>query len=365
MIILTFTAVGILQSIDEPSCIYHSDCHNGYWCSAIEGHCEQCFAQFAEKCTEPNNASFLTMPSSMQPSRMRGTHRRTVAYLYRTPDEGRGDKLAFGDYFQEEELGNMCKGCYSEKDSAFVSSVGMGKLHIQTMRRSDWAAVFVAAFVVVLSVLKELRHIQLLELAWREKGAELGVGWNSAIWILTSLRHFAFLPAILCTVPTMIITTGGNALNICVDSVGILFVLELDVFMVLLFVDDQEVPSLCQQVSAAMKKREGPWSHSLDMAHLFAFFMAVGLQVKTLLWANTMHEYGRGYVAIPLAFLLAAFISVTVKPPLGSRCGALASVFAQWFVGMAWFLLMMVASNQDRAKVIEYFGSQIRTIFNL
>lgn len=354
--ILTFTSVGILQGIDESSCIYASDCFSGYWCSATEGHCEQCFDTYTEKCPVPSDAAFL----AVQPARLRVSHHTTVSYLHRASDEVRSEKPVFGiseglpkDWsWGDKEFGNMCKGCYSDNKGAFVSNIEIGKLHIQAMRRSDWAATAVATVVVLLSVLKELRDTQLLELTWQEKGSGLGVGWNVAIWILSSLRHFAFLPAIVCTVPTLIIVTGGNALRVCMDTVALLFVLELDILMVHLALDEEELPSLYQQVAVALKKRNPHWSHWAEWVHILVLFIAVFYQLRLPLWSDTFDDYTLGLFATPLAFLFTSLFSVVVMPPAGSRCGAFASVFAKWFVGMAWFVLMIAVSNQNRAELL-------------
>jgi hypothetical protein len=83
--------------------------------------------------------------------------------------------------------------------------------------------------VVGLSIVGELKDIELCLLAIERipEGA-LSWKWVSALSFCLELRRFAFLPAMLNSVATLVIMRGGDALSVCFNTVAIIFLVEID-----------------------------------------------------------------------------------------------------------------------------------------
>lgn len=246
-----------------------------------------------------------------------------------------------------KDFNAMCDGCFSEEQGRQVTRFEAARMKVASMRMCDWATVLVCVMVVVLYILEELRDNLLLEVALEASGADLGFGWHCAVWFLCSMRHFAFLPCIVYCVPTLITTSGGNALKVCLDTVAVLFVLELDNIMVRLALSAPELPSLQQRLGAALAK-PGRATTSLwsDRLHVLLISAAVYFQLLSALWVTDMPTHGCVLVAIPSAFLASALLEVPLSRPPGSRGRALASVLGQWTVGLVWLLVNISAAGE-------------------
>ena len=57
---------------------------------------------------------------------------------------------------------------------------------------------------------------------------ELGPGWQLALNLLNRLRSQVFLQPLMGAIPAVVLTQGGSALNICFNTIAVLFITEVD-----------------------------------------------------------------------------------------------------------------------------------------
>eukprot|EP01045_Picozoa_sp_COSAG04_P001648 COSAG04_NODE_56_length_30604_cov_692.571119_19_plen_103_part_00 len=57
---------------------------------------------------------------------------------------------------------------------------------------------------------------------------KVSTGWRIAFGFVIWFRRWVFLPILVATVPALVLLNGGDALNICLNTVGTLFLAEID-----------------------------------------------------------------------------------------------------------------------------------------
>ena len=84
--------------------------------------------------------------------------------------------------------------------------------------------------VVAFAVFSEIRDAMLCEIALREisKRREVSRGWRFAIHGLNFARYFILFPKILVSVMSLVHENGGGVRDICLNTVAVLFLLEVD-----------------------------------------------------------------------------------------------------------------------------------------
>eukprot|EP01052_Picozoa_sp_SAG31_P020356 SAG31_NODE_1526_length_8004_cov_4.741176_2_plen_167_part_00 len=107
-------------------------------------------------------------------------------------------------------LEQWCNACYDgiTKEVFDYTSNDVFVDNLQAMLWSDWLAFIMCAALVALTVVGEMKDIELCETALRRPGISLQ-GWRRGLLVLPFLRKWTFLPALQLTVPSLILTEGG------------------------------------------------------------------------------------------------------------------------------------------------------------
>jgi hypothetical protein len=94
----------------------------------------------------------------------------------------------------------------------------------------DWITLLLASIVVAFAVFAEIRDVLLCEIALREisKRREVPRGWRFAIRGLNYARYFLLLPNIIVSVMSLVHEDGGRVKYVCLNTVAVLFLLEVD-----------------------------------------------------------------------------------------------------------------------------------------
>ena len=102
----------------------------------------------------------------------------------------------------------------------------------RSMRRFSTNApeIFIYAQVVAFAVFAEIRDCMLCEIALREisKRREVPRGWRYAINGLNYARYIFLLPNIIYSVMALVYEDGGRVKYVCLNTVAVLFLLEVD-----------------------------------------------------------------------------------------------------------------------------------------
>ena len=184
-------ATGLGQGVTLSTCSEHSDCSRGTFCD--EGICDWCYLDY-KPCCRTN--STRTCAASAAPS--------------------------------GAEMESMCAACTTSKGwEAFQDVV---KERVDSMLVQDWITLLLASFVISFAVFAEIRDVLLCEIALREisKRREVPRGWRFAIRGLNYARYFLLLPNIIVSVTSLVHEDGGRVKYVCLNTVAVLFLLEVD-----------------------------------------------------------------------------------------------------------------------------------------
>jgi hypothetical protein len=132
--------------------------------------------------------------------------------------------------FKAKDVRSWCEACiFTDGEVNRYTIVDNNVGNIMSMGAYDWVALFFATYVVGLSVVGELKDIELCLLAIERipEGA-LSRKWVLALSFCLELRRFVFLPAVLIIVSALVMTRGGDALSVCFNTVAIMFLVEID-----------------------------------------------------------------------------------------------------------------------------------------
>ena len=184
-------ATGLGQGVTLSTCSEHIDCSRGTFCD--EGICDWCYLDY-KPCCRTN--STRTCAASAAPS--------------------------------GAEMESMCAACTTSKGwEAFQDVV---KERVDSMLVQDWITLLLASFVISFAVFAEIRDVLLCEIALREisKRREVPRGWRFAIRGLNYARYFLLLPYVILSVMSLVHEDGGRVKYVCLNTVAVLFLLEVD-----------------------------------------------------------------------------------------------------------------------------------------
>jgi hypothetical protein len=94
----------------------------------------------------------------------------------------------------------------------------------------DWPTLTFASYIVALTVIGEMKDIELCGIAIERLGDQAGA-WRHAITVGNFLRRAAFLPLMLSTVSFLVGIRGGDSLSVCFNTVAILFMTEVQLHL--------------------------------------------------------------------------------------------------------------------------------------
>jgi hypothetical protein len=251
LVIIIFQIIvtaGLFVGSLAPSCLSNEQCVHmpGSWCTL--GGANRCFAcgqtgiypnlendviacQWGPN--EPHVGRSPTDPGNCFPNLYR--NKTAVAKVCTDPQ----DRLAWDATqgkindpigFKAKGVRAWCEACIftdGEVNRFTIADHMVG--NVMSMGAYDWVTLLFATYVVGLSIVGELKDIELCLLAIERipEGA-LSWKWVSALSFCLELRRFAFLPAMLNSVATLVIMRGGDALSVCFNTVAIIFLVEID-----------------------------------------------------------------------------------------------------------------------------------------
>ena len=91
-----------------------------------------------------------------------------------------------------------------------LTDTGLIAANVAAMGKFDWVALVLATFIVALTVVGELKDIELVSLAIRHAGEKLSPRWRYALTLLGGIRRWVFLPGLVAAVPFLVMVKGGE-----------------------------------------------------------------------------------------------------------------------------------------------------------
>ena len=124
----------------------------------------------------------------------------------------------------------MCDECTDDGRKEYISLLEGLVENVTVMHYLDWLTLVLASFVIAFAIFGEVRDTMLCGFSVSEIRREKGVPrvWRFFFKTLTLLRIFVFLPAVMASTYVLILVFGGSAVDICLNSVAVLFLVEVD-----------------------------------------------------------------------------------------------------------------------------------------
>ncbi len=212
-------AAAICLGILFRSCVSSDQCGDGYWCTTEwTDRCHVCANQ------GPFGSSDLHRAAREKPDFdvwLSNEVSMVCSIPYTDQDVGWTTHPAAA-------VRSWCESCLLNDGSVDMTSLEtIIADNVESMGLFDVATLIVSAFVVAFSVVGELKDIRLCSLAISHN-ADLAKTWIVALRFLGTVRQFVFLPLLMLTVPYLVVLKGGDALSICMNSVAVLFLCEID-----------------------------------------------------------------------------------------------------------------------------------------
>jgi len=229
--IQTASAAALLRNIDNfgRECNQNDDCRYGFYCSYVLGNCAGCNLVKDPVGTDGYDDDYCNSTSG------------SGAWLARVEFVG-GPMV--GRFSSTKENAEYCDACYLSNREEYIRSPDGPAKNVSRMLWYDWIMMTLATAVIASAFMDEMHDIKNAQFRVRDEtggggSAGAGVGFLAFrfdghlpfrlfLFLLTSIRQFVFLPILLGVVPMFILRIDSDALNICMNTVAVLFLLELD-----------------------------------------------------------------------------------------------------------------------------------------
>jgi hypothetical protein len=231
------SALAFVYGVYNSTCSRNSDCFAGQFCSTLstlamtQQMCHPCVQQWNPICNkdgsvvETNQIIPILWQKSVWPQETMGS----------------------------DALQKMCLACVVE--SSYLSGRDAARNNAARMSSGDWFVFILCLSLISLSIVNELRDIFLCTLsslgdpdlivaAEQRKTNKLEplplvalslVPYSTSNWkihwilfVHQCIRRYAILPVLIMAIPMLVVVQGSSGVSICLNSVGVLFILEMD-----------------------------------------------------------------------------------------------------------------------------------------
>ena len=176
----------------------------------------------------------------------------------------------------------MCAACMNDQ-GLYIGYNLVQFNNVAFMKWRDWLALAFASLMIGAFAAHEVCNIKLCEAVIRQAPTteehKAGIGWKIALWLVNAIRQFCVVNQLGVTVVVLVYAQGGDVRNIALNSVGAIFVMEVDEVIWAHILPDQ-ARAWCEQTATVdvceRTERVLKWSRVGYVAAL-----AIGIPVST------------------------------------------------------------------------------------
>ena len=181
----------------------------------------------------------------------------------------------------------------------------------------------------------ERKDITLCSLGIQHAGDKLSLAWRLGLRLLGVFRKFTFLPGLVSTVPILVIYRGGDALSVCLNTVAVLFMCEID--------NVAYSVGLSERVKTRIEQFGRVELGADEVARLvWSKATHVGLIVLAVLASVSSRSYGLTFAFSYFAFWIGAVVEAVGPGCLKEGTAAtVAQTTGSCLLGIVMFALMM------------------------
>ena len=303
-----FVASGLSVGVSMSTCRDNQDCGEGTYCEL--GICESCDVRWNHCC-----------------------HTNSTEKCYWDDKGSQGEKARQA----------MCDNCVT--DRGFESHGDVARDRVDSMMLQDWLTLFLASIVISFAIFAEIRDLTLCEIALRDisERREVSRGWRFAIGGLNFARCYIILPNVISSVMELVLNDGGRVKEVCLNTVAVLFLLEVDDLAFLHGLGERT------RMEAEENARVRVTEDDLQTINAVKFVCVVtipGVVFAGLLGGR--HVWSRwagvfGFLIAPLPSIIIVFLQrvKASRHKLKGACGALGWGLAGYLVYFIWVMLMV------------------------
>ena len=204
--------VSVTRGNYERPCLSNADCMGatrGTWCQVRREECNACNFDAGACAANVTAAMWIaSLPEAATPNK----------------DRGMLD-------VQMDDHEDMCAACMNDQ-GLYLGYNLVQFNNVAFMKWRDWLALAFASLMIGAFAAHEVCNIKLCEAVIRQAPTteehKAGVGWKIALWLANAIRQFCVLPQLGATVVVLVYAQGGDVRNIALNSVGAIFVMEVD-----------------------------------------------------------------------------------------------------------------------------------------
>ena len=303
-----FVASGLSVGVSMSTCRDNQDCGEGTYCEI--GICDTCDIEW-KHCCHTNNTK--------------------MCYWDDKGSQGEKSRQA------------MCDNCVT--DRGFQSSGDVARDRVDSMMLQDWLTLFLASIVISFAIFAEIRDLTLCEIALRDisQKREVPRGWRFAIGGLNFARCYIMLPNVILSVMELVLNDGGRVKEVCLNTVAVLFLLEVD--------DLAFLHGLGERTRMEAEEHAGARVTDDDLGTINSVKFVCVIAVPGVVFAGLLggrHVWSRwagvfGILIAPLPSMIIVFLQrvKATRHKLKGACGALGWGLAGYLVYFIWFMLMV------------------------
>ena len=239
----------------------------------------------------------------------------------------------------------MCSTCATSKGFETFHDVVIDR--VDSMLLQDWLALLLASLVVAFAVFAEIRDAILCEIALRaiSRRRDVPRGWRFAIRGLNAARYYIFLPNVVSSVVQLVLNDGGDVKNVCLNTVAVLFLLEVDNMAFLHGLGERTRMEAEEMAGARVTEDD---LQTINAAKIVCILGVPGVVLAGLLGGRYVLKNHPGlicFLTAPLPFMVILFLQ-RVKASgrkLKGSCGALGWGLAGYIMNLLWYLLVVIS----------------------
>ena len=308
-----FVATGLSVGVSLSTCSDNQDCTRGTYCEQFsrrrgskQGICEWCESEYKHCC---HSNSTKACPA-----------------------------------WAEKVKEPMCANCVT--DTGFEAFAEVAQDRIDSMGAQDWVTLFLASLVVAFAVFAEIRDAILCEIALRaiSRRRDVPRGWRFAIRGLNAARYYIFLPNVVSSVVQLVLNDGGDVKNVCLNTVAVLFLLEVDNLAFLHGLGERTRMEAEEMTGARVTEDE---LQTINAAKIVCILGVPGVVLAGLLGGRYVLKNWPGVFSLytaPLPFMVILFLQrvKASRRKLKGACGALGWGLAGYIMYLLWYVLVTI-----------------------
>ena len=239
----------------------------------------------------------------------------------------------------------MCTTCTTDKGFEHYGDAVRDR--VDSMMIQDWLTLGLASLVVAFAVFAEMRDALLCSMALQDisQKREVPRGWRFAIRGLNFARYYIMLPNVIVSVVTLVLSDGGRVKDVCLNTVAVLFLLEVDNLAF--------VHGLGERTRMEAEEHSGAHEHVTehDLETMDAVKLVCVLTIPCAIVGGVCGAYARNladgetdnicFMLAPLPSMLVVFVQRVKANGRRGACAGLGWAVAGFIVFWLWWFAVL------------------------